>query len=135
MSYQITGTIYKVKETQTFPSKKEGGKDFSKRAFVIEVAEKNNEYNQKIELEFIQDKCNLMDNYQVGQEVEVDFNLKGREWDGGDKGLCFFNTLQAWKIKIIGNQQSLPAPDPQPEQQTAQPAPTYQNESEDEVPF
>jgi hypothetical protein len=145
MSYQITGTIYKVKDTQTFPSKKEGGKDFKKRAFVVEVVEPNNEYTQKIELEFIQDKCNLLDNYQVGQEVLVDFNLKGREWDGGQKGFCYFNTLQAWKIKVDQMGQ-LPAEAPQvppcasiPNEpvapQTPPVMPTYQNESEEEVPF
>jgi len=107
MSYNITGVIYKVNETETFKSKKEGGKDFQKRAFVLDV--NDGEYPQKIQLEFILSRCEMLDNYKIGQEVEVEFKVTGREWDGGNKGYCYFNTLQAQMIKAVGAQ---PAPAP-----------------------
>lgn len=139
MSYQITGSIYKVKETQIFQSKKEGGNDFQKRAFVLEVRGK---YDQLIELEFVQDNCNKLDGYAIGQEVEVEFDIKGREWDG-DKGLCYFNTLNAWAIKSVGgphpappefSQKSTPSKDAELPKQDP---PTLKEaiESEDDIPF
>ena len=52
---------------------------FKKREFVLEYAE-NPQYPEVIKFEMIQDKCDLLDAYQVGQEVNVAFNLKGRKW-------------------------------------------------------
>lgn len=140
MSYNITGSIYKVKETQIFQSKKEGGNDFQKRAFVLEVRGK---YDQKIELEFVQDNCNKLDGFAIGQEVEVEFDIKGREWDGGAKGLCYFNTLNAWAIKSVGTEQPEPpefSQQPTPSKEAKLPKqdpPTLKEamESEDDIPF
>lgn len=84
MSNTITGRLHLVKPTQVVSDK------FSKREFVIETTE---QYPQLISIEFTQDKCGLLDSYQVGETVTVDFNLRGREWNGK-----YFNTLQAWKI-------------------------------------
>lgn len=71
---------------------------FKKREFVIEYAE-NPQYPELIKLEMIQDKCSNLDKFEIGQEVAVAFNLKGRKWidpEGVDK---YFNTLQAWKVQ------------------------------------
>lgn len=129
MSYKITGVIYKTKETETFKSKS-GGNDFKKRAFVLDVNDGN--YPQKIQLEFIQDKCDLLNNFKIGQEVEVEFNLQGREWDGGAKGFCYFNTLQAWRISAVGNQQPQAAPQPA---QEPPPMPDFESDDDQTVPF
>ena len=70
---------------------------FKKREFVVEYSE-NPQYPEYIKFEFIQEKCDLLDSYTIGEEVDISFNLKGRKWtdpQGTDK---YFNTLQAWKI-------------------------------------
>ena len=70
---------------------------FKKREFVVEYSE-NPQYPEFIKFEFIQEKCDLLDSYSIGEEVDISFNLKGRKWtdpQGTDK---YFNTLQAWKI-------------------------------------
>ena len=70
---------------------------FKKREFVVEYSE-NPQYPEYIKFEFIQEKCDLLDSYTIGEEVDISFNLKGRKWtdpQGVDK---YFNTLQAWKI-------------------------------------
>ncbi len=87
----ITAKLIVKEETQTI------GDSFRKREFVLEYAE-NPTYPELIKFEFIQDKCELLDAYNVGQNVTVDYNLKGRKWTdpkGVDK---YFNTLQAWRI-------------------------------------
>jgi hypothetical protein len=66
-------------------------------------------------MEFIQDKCDLLDGYDIGQEVVIQLNVKGRKWtdpQGVDK---YFNTLQAWKISSVAN--SIPGV---PQEQAAQ---------------
>lgn len=104
----IQGTIINIGNTINVSEK------FSKREFVIEYAD-NPEYSELIKLEFIQDKCGLLDTFSEGQEVDVSFNLKGRKWtdpQGVDK---YFNTLQAWKIAGIAS--TIPSV---PQQQAAQ---------------
>ena len=38
------------------------------------------QYQQHLLVEFVQDKCSLLDAYAVGQRVKVGINLRGREW-------------------------------------------------------
>jgi hypothetical protein len=88
---EITAKIVEIfKEAQISSS-------FKKREFVVEYAE-NPQYPEYIKFEVIQDKCQLLDSYQVGQEVEISFNLKGRKWTDPKGEVKYFNTLQAWKL-------------------------------------
>ena len=70
---------------------------FKKREFVVEYSE-NPQYPEFVKFEFIQEKCDLLDNYADGDEVEISFNLKGRKWTDPQGTVKYFNTLQAWKI-------------------------------------
>lgn len=70
---------------------------FRKREFILEYSE-NPQYPEFIKFELIQDKCDLLDDLQVGQEVEVHFNLKGRKWTDPQGQVKYFNSLQAWRI-------------------------------------
>jgi hypothetical protein len=74
---------------------------FRKRELVIEFAE-NPQYPEYVKFEAIQDRVNLMDNIKVGQEVEVFFNLKGRQWTNKQGEKQYFNTLQLWKVNVLG---------------------------------
>ena len=78
---------------------------FSLRKFVVEMG---GNYPQPIEMQFTQDKCSLLDNLQIGQEVNVDINLRGKSWVNANGETKYFNTLEAWKIERIGTQ--LPTP-------------------------
>lgn len=69
---------------------------FKKREFVVTTEE---QFAQEIIMEFTQDKCDVLNNVNVGQQVKVSINLRGRCWtnpQGEDK---YFNTIQAWKIE------------------------------------
>jgi len=97
---KITGQIYKISDTQVVSEK------FSKRELILKT-EANTPYPQFIKLECNQDKCAMLDNYKVNDEVSVDINLRGRLWNG-DKGEQCFVTLQAWRIEKIGGTTSTP---------------------------
>lgn len=85
MAYDLTGKVKLVQAVQTFDS------GFTKREMVVIV--EDGKYPQEINLEFVQDKVRLLDNLQVGQEVTVTFDIRGREYNGR-----YFNNLQGWKI-------------------------------------
>jgi hypothetical protein len=78
---------------------------FRKRELVIEFAE-NPQYPEFVKFEAIQDRCSLMDTVKVGDEVEVFFNLKGREWTNKQGEKQYFNTLQLWKVNVLGGAES-----------------------------
>lgn len=48
-----------------------------------------------------QDKCAVLDQFKVGDELKVQLNLRGREWNG-PQGVKYFNTLEAWRIEKVG---------------------------------
>lgn len=87
MSYNISGKIKSIGNTETF-----GTKGFQKRVFVLEVVD--GKFTNIVPLEFTKDKCSLLDNFSVGQEVSVEFNLRGSEYNGR-----VFLNAQAWKIE------------------------------------
>ncbi len=75
---------------------------FKKREFVIETDE---QYPQTIGFEIIQDKVNLIDGYNVGDIIEVFFNLRGREWQkDASAPIRVFNSLHAWRIQKVQNE-------------------------------
>ena len=87
----ITG-ILKVKSEAQQVSEK-----FKKREFVL--TDNSSQYPQHISFQLTQDKCNLIDNYAVGAEIKVHFNLRGREWTSPKNEIKYFNTLEAWRIE------------------------------------
>ena len=104
---QITAKILEIKPTVNITE------TFRKREFIVEYAE-NAQYPELIQFEAIQEKCDLLDNYQVGQDIAVDFNLKGRSWTNPEGKVKYFNSLQAWRLSYPQNQQMPPAQAPQP---------------------
>jgi single-strand DNA-binding protein len=100
MAYDLTGKIKVIQEAKTY-----GAKGFTKREFVVTVAE--GKYPQDIALEFVQDNVKLLDGLTAGQTVTVTFDIRGREYNGR-----YFNNLQAWRIKTGEGEQ--PADDEGP---------------------
>ena len=88
---EIKGIIKKISETVQISDR------FRKREFILEYAS-NPDYPQPIQFEFVQDRCELLDEFQEGQEVEVHFDLRGREWTSPQGQVRYFNSLQAWKL-------------------------------------
>lgn len=80
----LTGKAINIGETQTFPS------GFTKRILVIETAE---DYPQEVPIEFVKDKCGLLDKINVGQDVTVSINIRGNEYNGK-----WYSSIQGWKM-------------------------------------
>ncbi len=122
MAYDLTGKVKLIQDAQTF------GSGFTKREMVVIV--EDGKYPQEINLEFVQDKVNLLDTVQVGQEVTVTFDIRGREYNGR-----YFNNLQGWKL-----QSGAPAAAPAATAEGKPPAtdkdvPADFDEYEDDIPF
>lgn len=107
---------------------------FKKREFVVEYAE-NPQYPEYVKFEMIQDKCALLDSYNVGDEVDVYFNLKGRKWTDPKGVVKYFNSLQAWKLE--GASAGQPAGStPPPSAPPASEEPNWVTENgDDDLPF
>jgi hypothetical protein len=78
---------------------------FSKIEFVLEV--RNGLYSEKLKMQLTNDNCSKLDNIDVGTEIEVKYNLKGREWTNTEGKVIFFNTIEAWFIKIPSKEVTL----------------------------
>ncbi len=89
----ITGRLKLINATQVVSDK------FSKRTIVVVTVD---QYPQEIEVQFTQDKCSLLDAFQVGQEVEIGVNLRGRCWVNPQGEEKYFNTVEGWKITAVG---------------------------------
>lgn len=74
---------------------------FKKRDFVLTV-EPGSPYPQHVSFQLVQDKVSLVDNFNIGDEVKVLFNLKGREWVSPQGETKYFNTIDAWRIEKVG---------------------------------
>lgn len=72
---------------------------FKTREFVL-TTEHKTKYPQHVSFQLTQDKCDLIDQYRIGDEIQVHFNIRGREWSG-PQGVKYFNTLEVWRISNI----------------------------------
>lgn len=87
---EVTGHIKVIGQNQ------EINPTFRKRELVITTDE---QYPQTLLIEFVQDKTDLLNNYQVGQQVRVNINLRGREWVNPEGQTRYFNSIQGWRIE------------------------------------
>lgn len=85
----ITGKIKLIGETKTL------GNGFRKRDFVVVT---NEQYPQSILVELVQDKCDVLDRFNQGDDVKVAINIRGREWISPQGETKYFNSIQGWKI-------------------------------------
>jgi single-strand DNA-binding protein len=90
MAYKAEGRLHKI-----FPTEQKTA-SFSAREFVIEV--QDGQYPQMVKFQLTQDKCEIMDDYNEGDQIVVDFDLRGREWN--DK---YFTNLNAWRVAAAGS--------------------------------
>ena len=92
----VTGKLIEIFETAKIKE------TFQKREFVLEYAT-NPKYPELIKFEMVQDKCALLDDFRVGQDVSVDFDLRGRRWTDQQGKVKYFNTLQAWRLNAASD--------------------------------
>jgi len=88
---EITGKIHFIGETETVGS----AGTFKKRLLVVETEE---QYSQKVPIDFVQDKTSVLDTYNIGDKVKVVINIRGNEYN--DK---YYVSLNGWNISKIDN--------------------------------
>ena len=123
---EVSGKIKWLDETKTY-----GNNGFRKRELVITTEE---QYPQHILVEFIQDKCDLLDAFQMGQNVKIGINLRGREWVNPQGETKYFNSIQGWRIEAVGVSSSSEIP-PMPPPTAFEPADDPTDGTEDDLPF
>ncbi len=87
--FEISGKIKLIEDTQSFDS------GFTKREFVVTTGD--SKWPQDIKFEVVKDKCSLLDNFSAGQDVTVNFDIRGNEYNGR-----YYVNLNAWKIQFAG---------------------------------
>ena len=87
-------------------------------------------------IEFTQDKTDLLNNYNPGEQVKVSINLRGREWVNPQGETKYFNSIQGWRIEkmqpeapVTGQMPAMPAAD------AFEPATNSNEEEHDDLPF
>ena len=115
---EVIGKVKLIGEVQTF-----GSNGFRKREVVVTTDE---QYPQMIMIEFVQDKCDLLNNYSVGQDVKISINLRGREWINPQGEAKYFNSVQGWRIEL--SSESTASNQPQSQESTLSNEP-------DDLPF
>lgn len=125
---EVQGKIKLIGDTQTF-----GNNGFRKREVVVTTEE---QYPQHIMIEFIQDKTDLLDAFQVGQPVKISINLRGREWVNPQGETKYFNSIQGWRIENLqqaaSDNANMP---PVPPMDAFEPVDELNEDDHDDLPF
>ena len=122
---ELLGKIKLIGDTKTY-----GDNGFRKRELVLTTEE---QYPQHILIEFIQNNCELLDNYSIGQTVRIGINIRGREWESPDQGIKYFNSIQGWRIESLDDQVTDSAPEDLPIESDN--PPKDDDLTEDDLPF
>lgn len=100
---------------------------FRKREFVL--TDNSPSYPQTILFQLTQDRCNLIDHINVGDEITVHFQIRGREWRSPQGEIKWFNSLDVFKVEPLTAQSSSEIPEPAFNNETLVPTP------DDDLPF
>ena len=94
MNLEVTGKLIVKNDTVQVSEK------FKKRMFVLELSEdiNGNTYTNYAQFQCVQNKCDILDHYNVGDTAKVSFNLKGNRWEKDGK-VNYITNLDVWKIE------------------------------------
>jgi len=119
MGMQAAGRIHSIFEAKQVTER------FRKREFVLELSD-NPRYPQFVLFQLTGDRCEGLDGFSVGDEVQLEFSLRGREWKSPQGELKYFNSLDVWTLERASGEASAGEEPPIPEFRPAE---------EDDIPF
>jgi len=93
---KVTGKVHFVGQVKQVSDK------FKSKEVVLLTKDK---YPQYISIQFTQDKTELVSQEDIGEQVEVSINLRGREWKSPTGEIKYFNTIEGWQINAVGKVQ------------------------------
>ena len=124
---EVQGSIKVIGEVQEIST------TFKKRELVVSTDE---QYPQTLSIEFIQDKTDMLNKFEIGQNVKVGINLRGREWENPQtKEIKYFNSIQGWRIELLENSSSDDDLPPLDNLSPFEPASETNDEDLDDLPF
>ena len=124
---EVQGSIKVIGEVQEISA------TFKKRELVVSTDE---QYPQTLSIEFIQDKTDLLNKFEIGQNIKVGINLRGREWENPQsKEIKYFNSIQGWRIELLENSDSDNDLPPLDNLSPFEPASETNDEDLDDLPF
>ena len=91
---KVTGRIHNVGALRVVSEK------FKSKDVVLLTDEK---FPQYITIQFTQDKTELLTQNNIGEQVEVSINLRGRKWESPQGEIKYFNTIEGWQINAVQN--------------------------------
>ena len=109
MNYKTTGIITSISDVETLSNgalqlmyRIDNGQEHNPMMEfqVYKKAEHSEHMDKFVQYNKVGDKVDV-DNFNIGDMVEVSFNLRGREWTSPQGEVRVFNTLDAWKITAI----------------------------------
>lgn len=95
MGIETTGKLHLIFET------KQVSERFTKREFVLELVD--GKYPQTVLFQLSGDRCSSIDAFRIGDDVRLEFNLRGREWRNPQGEVKYFNSLDVWRIERAGD--------------------------------
>lgn len=112
MGLETTGTLHAIFDTKQVTER------FKKREFVVQIAD-NPEYPQYVLFQLTGNRCDAIEGFAKGDEVRVEFSLRGREWTSPKNEIKYFNSLDVWSIDKVGSggggmSDEVPLPDDEP---------------------
>ena len=122
---EVTGKSKKIDETKTY-----GSNGFRKRELVLTTEE---QYPQFLLIEFVQDKCDLLNNFSEGEDVRISINLRGREWQNPQGEIKYFNSIQGWRLEKL--QAGAPGEVPPMDASGFEPVSSVDENEPDDLPF
>ena len=93
MGLEITGKLHAIFDTAQVSER------FTKREFVVELTD-NPKYPQLVMLQLTGDRVTQLDDLEVGDSVQIEFSLRGREWKSPRGETKYFNSLDVWRIEL-----------------------------------
>ena len=88
---EVIGKVYFKSDVELI-----GTNQMQKQILVVET---DVQYPQKIPVEFIKEKVDLLNNIQIGQQVKVNVNIRGNEYQDRNGVTRFGLSFQGWSIK------------------------------------
>lgn len=95
MGFETTGKLHAIFETEQKTER------FRLRKFVVEMTD-NPSYPQFVEFQLTGNRCESLDGFEVGDEVKLEFSLRGREWTSPQGDVRYFNSLDVWQLERAG---------------------------------
>lgn len=129
-NYSITGTLYDIGRVNNISDR------FRKREFVIAIEDqgRTQSWIHYIKLQLENKDVLMIDQFKIGDEIEVTFDIRGSKAEKMGETI-FFTNLKAWKIELVDGDMEVPSEPAAGRQSRDHVSYTDPSELEDKAPW